>query len=327
MNTHFIYIPSSAMKNFDKIIKTRNIWGVTGNNSFSIGDNVIFLIKLKDISTKDSGLKTGFPRVTIDNFHGHLDRMYSCKITGDRQDYEKSETPWDKEKYKNGFIFKVINESENIFTDNFTLDVREYIKETGSTGKTVSINSFLLKETIPLSKKYEYHTDNTEFSEPPSKSTSSRTKSGKNYISKNYIGEAIKNNEIGFHGERFVFEFEKKYLIKNNREYLSKKVTHVSHDKGDGDGYDILSYNLDGSEKYIEVKTTTGNKRTPFYFSSNELIFSKKNHKQYYLYRVFNLKINKNQINASLYYLKGKPLDELFEVEPVQYSALPKSHE
>ena len=39
--------------------------------------------------------------------------------------------------------------------------------------------------------------------------------------------------------------------------------------------------------KYIEVKTTKGAARTPFYLSSNELAFAQSKGSQFYLYRVY----------------------------------------
>lgn len=55
--------------------------------------------------------------------------------------------------------------------------------------------------------------------------------------------------------------------------------------------YDILSYDVDNKQKiYIGVKTTTGNKLTPFYISEGEIEFSKKKPNQYRLYRIFNFK-------------------------------------
>ncbi len=42
--------------------------------------------------------------------------------------------------------------------------------------------------------------------------------------------------------------------------YLAEKVRHVSQLQGDGAGYDIESYSLDGTIKYVEVKTTKGSR-------------------------------------------------------------------
>ena len=53
-------------------------------------------------------------------------------------------------------------------------------------------------------------------------------------------------------------------------------------------GYDILSYELDGTPRYIEVKTTKRNRSNSFsfYISHNELEKSKVL-KNYWIYQVF----------------------------------------
>ena len=43
----------------------------------------------------------------------------------------------------------------------------------------------------------------------------------------------------------------------------------MAHLDGDGAGYDILSFETDGTERFLEVKTTVGYERTPFFISPN----------------------------------------------------------
>ena len=57
--------------------------------------------------------------------------------------------------------------------------------------------------------------------------------------------------------------------------------------EGDGAGFDILSFDADGSEKFVEVKTTAFAKETPFFASSAEIRFSQQNAARYALYRLF----------------------------------------
>ena len=95
-------------------------------------------------------------------------------------------------------------------------------------------------------------------------------------------------------------------------------MRHVSQLDGDGLGYDILSYSLDGSEKYIEVKTTTGSAETPFYITDNEVKFSKKFSSNYYLYRVYQFD---SSINAGKFFVQTGAIDSSFELSPIQYRA------
>ena len=78
-------------------------------------------------------------------------------------------------------------------------------------------------------------------------------------------------------------------LIILSKEALTDKVEWVSKDVGDGAGFDILSKNKNGTDKYIEVKTTKLTEETPIFVTRNELKFSIKNEKNYFLYRLFNL--------------------------------------
>ncbi|MBL7733222.1 MAG: DUF3883 domain-containing protein [Chitinophagaceae bacterium] len=107
-------------------------------------------------------------------------------------------------------------------------------------------------------------------------------------IKTNYLKKEQNNRAIGEKGEEFVFRFEKARLIRAGKELLSEKVEWVSRDNGDGTGYDILSKNENGSDRFIEVKTTKLSKYTPIFFSKNELAFSKKTDRSFFLYRVFN---------------------------------------
>jgi hypothetical protein len=115
-------------------------------------------------------------------------------------------------------------------------------------------------------------------------------------------------NILGLYGELMVLNSEKNLLKKNKRVDLSEKVEHVSL-YGDGLGYDILSYDIYGNVKYIEVKTTSYENDTTFFISENELEFSRQNDSNYYLYRVYELNINKN--NGKYFFIKGNLYDKL----------------
>ena len=68
---------------------------------------------------------------------------------------------------------------------------------------------------------------------------------------------------------------------------LADKVEHAAATRGDGQGFDVLSFEPDGREKLIEVKTTAFGQLTPFYVSRNELARSRTDAERYQLYRVF----------------------------------------
>lgn len=60
---------------------------------------------------------------------------------------------------------------------------------------------------------------------------------------------------------------------------------------------------LDGNERYIEVKTTLGERDAPIIISDNEVQFSINHSLNYYLYRVYHL--NAQNMSASLYIING----------------------
>lgn len=106
----------------------------------------------------------------------------------------------------------------------------------------------------------------------------------------NYTELEQANRALGVSGEELVMEYEKWRLIAAGKDSLSEKVEWVSKDQGDGLGFDILSKELNGVDRYIEVKTTKLGKEAPIYFSRNEYEFSTENHSKYFLYRLFDFR-------------------------------------
>jgi hypothetical protein len=106
----------------------------------------------------------------------------------------------------------------------------------------------------------------------------------------NYIELEQANRVIGTTGEGIALAYEKWRLMKAGKESLADKIEWVSQTQGDGLGFDILSRNSNGTDRYIEVKSTKLTKEAPFYFSALEHDFSRKNRTNFFLYRIFNLK-------------------------------------
>jgi len=136
----------------------------------------------------------------------------------------------------------------------------------------------------------------------------------KKRIKIDFLEKNRKNMELGLRGELIVLDWEKGALIKDGLENLVGKVRHISQEFGDGFGFDILSFNKDGSDKFIEVKTTEKGINSQFYFSENELNFIK-NNEDYYLYRL-NLQ---NEEEAELIIINKEDFINKFEIFPYQY--------
>lgn len=132
----------------------------------------------------------------------------------------------------------------------------------------------------------------------------------------NYEKEARKLRKLGDRGEKIVFEIEKKQLIEAGKIELAEKVERVSL-KSDAIGYDILSFETDGTERYIEVKATTskvGNAN--FFLTINELNTAKK-HINYYVYIVYDITSD----NPKIWPIKNpfSPEDKKIVLKPIKY--------
>jgi hypothetical protein len=93
-------------------------------------------------------------------------------------------------------------------------------------------------------------------------------------------------------------------------------VEWVSDTTGDGLGFDVLSFDeIDESERFVEVKTTTQGKYFPFFVTANEVRCSEAMASQYHLYRLFRF-----TQRPRLYVLHGA-LSDLCRLEPVSYRA------
>ena len=130
--------------------------------------------------------------------------------------------------------------------------------------------------------------------------------------------EAMKR-ALGLAGEELTLEFEQRRLHSIGRKDLVDKVQHVSVIEGDGLGYDIRSFNTDGSIRFIEVKTTRRSKEWPFFVSHNEVRFSTEKPTNYHLYRLFRF----GSAMQAFYTLQGS-LQESCILRPYEYSAVPR---
>ncbi|MGD0850232.1 DUF3883 domain-containing protein [Bradyrhizobium sp.] len=125
----------------------------------------------------------------------------------------------------------------------------------------------------------------------------------------------LRNRSLGRAGEEFVLEIEKKRLEKFKRPDLLKKIKWVSVEEGDGAGYDILSFEPDGRERLIEVKTTNGAARTPFFLSENECQRAAASAESWRLYRVHSFAQNPR------IFLIVPPLNEVLHLRPDTWRA------
>lgn len=133
----------------------------------------------------------------------------------------------------------------------------------------------------------------------------------------NYLEREARNQSLGEAGEQFVLNFERARLVHLGKESLAGNVEQVSRTVGPGAGYDIRSFESDGTERYIEAKTTKYGKSTPFFVTPNEVEFSRRHARNYFLYRVFRFR----EV-PGLYTLQGG-IEDRCELRPSEYLAVP----
>ena len=88
--------------------------------------------------------------------------------------------------------------------------------------------------------------------------------------------------------------------------------------KSDAYGYDILSFNNDKSERYIEVKATRAKPGTAnFFLTLNELNTAKEKQENYFIYMVYNIL----SPNPKIWIIPNpfSPENENVQMEPVNY--------
>jgi hypothetical protein len=87
-----------------------------------------------------------------------------------------------------------------------------------------------------------------------------------------FVRRDAENHKLGRLGEEWVIEFEKRRLTDDERRAdLARRIEWTSAERGDGAGYDVLSFNKDESLRLIEVKTTGLGKEFPFMVTANEV--------------------------------------------------------
>ena len=131
----------------------------------------------------------------------------------------------------------------------------------------------------------------------------------------NYLEREARNISLGAAGEKFVLKYEQTRLEAIEKFNLADRIEQVSETQGDWAGYDIRSFNDDGSDRFIEVKTTRYGIETPFFVTKNELGFSTDNPSDYNLYRVFSFRKT-----PKLFMLQGR-LDKVCVLDAVQFRA------
>lgn len=134
----------------------------------------------------------------------------------------------------------------------------------------------------------------------------------------NFVALEAMNRDLGLAGERAVLLRERQSLRRLGESALADRVDHVSQSVGDGLGFDIRSFDADGTEKLIEVKTTRRGAHWPMFVSRNEVDVSAAEGEKYHLYRLHDFQPEM----VRFYTLRGD-LRKACQLAPETYKALP----
>ena len=133
-------------------------------------------------------------------------------------------------------------------------------------------------------------------------------------VKHNYLEMEARNSALGLAGEQLVMKYEQERLSRAGQDTLAHKIIHISAVESDSRGFDILSYETDGRERLIEVKTTRFGALTPFFASRNEVEVSDSRNEDYQLYRVF-----KFSEHPKLFSLPGS-LKRTCQLDPLSFA-------
>ncbi len=143
-------------------------------------------------------------------------------------------------------------------------------------------------ESVPIAPTVAEQPSEVFVSEPPLVTTDKRIPERlRRLVSKfDPVERDYRNRSLGRAGEEFVVNLERRRLTGADRLDLARRIRWVASEDGDGAGYDVLSFEPNGQERLLEVKTTNGSAHTPFFLSRNECDMAMERPEEWRIYRV-----------------------------------------
>ena len=195
-----------------------------------------------------------------------------------------------QEGYEQSAIFSLSYEINNLPDDTKLLEdykkMLDFYVDIFESPLTPSIDSLVnavadplrLEDTKVKIKDFEYRSP---------KKTKGKTTNNKKVKAKKRRSD--RSAFIGRKGEKIVFDFEKEKLKKINLNNLSEKVRWHA-ELNEKPGYDITSFDDNGDEIFIEVKSSSGKTINDVDLTKNEIMsmFNKKTKEKFYIYLVTN---------------------------------------
>ncbi len=194
-------------------------------------------------------------------------------------------------------LFDIV--AERISQSRMQAVISEAVQMPVSAPKLVNLNGLEVPRPEGWAKRHSVDTD--------------RVKETGRRLAPDHFQREANNASLGLAGEQFVLEYEKARLRSAGRDSLADQVEHVALTEGGSAGFDIHSYESNGADRLVEVKTTNYAKEVPFYLTKNELATSVAREKHYQLYRVFQFKID-----AHFFRLEGR-IDKNCDLDPQEF--------
>lgn len=154
---------------------------------------------------------------------------------------------------------------------------------------------------------------------PPSRTVLKSVEHSRRACRVDYAARDERNRALGRAGEEWAVRYFEATLTSAGRRDLADRIEWVSQSQGDGLGYDIAAFDLDGLPIFVEVKATNGAIGAPFVLTSNELAVSRELGSAFRLMRIFNF-----SSSPRFYFLKGD-LAACCDLTPQVYRATPYS--
>lgn len=133
----------------------------------------------------------------------------------------------------------------------------------------------------------------------------------------NFLAGEQRNRSLARAGEHFVLAFERQRLHALGLDKYADTVEHSAVELGDHAGYDVQSWDSDGSAIFIRIKTTRYGPETPFYLTENELAMAANYGHSYVIYRLFDF-----PEDPRIYLVSG-PLERRCKLRPTSFRATP----
>ena len=111
---------------------------------------------------------------------------------------------------------------------------------------------------------------------------------------------------------------ERNRLVAAGRAELAEQIIHVALVEGDSAGYDIRSFEIDGADRHIEVKTTSGPASNAFYITPNEISFGDRHPESYVLMRIYAYSAKTDSAN---FYEQHGSISTSFGLTPTEFRA------